>query len=63
MDGYGGKAERKRVIAVRRSSSVWAFLEVICMYASVDTITLLPFLIIVNMLALLSTLHEFGLLQ
>lgn len=62
MKGYGGKAERKRVVSVRRSSSLWGFLDVICMYAAADKITLLPILIIVNTLAFLNTLHTFGLL-
>ena len=63
MKGYGGKAARKRVVSVRRSSSLWGVLEVICIYAAVDKIALLPILIIVNTLAFLNTLHTFGLLM
>jgi hypothetical protein len=62
MKGYGMQ-ENKWVLSMhRRPSFLLGFLEVICQYAAVDKITLLPILIIVNTFTLLVTLKEFGLL-
>jgi hypothetical protein len=62
MKGYG-KQENKWVLSIhRRPSFLLGFLEVICQYAAVDKITLLPILIIFNAFVMLVTLEEFALL-
>jgi hypothetical protein len=58
MKGYYGK-ECKLVISFRQSSSLWLILNVIVMYASVDTIALLPVLILINVLSTWHVLHVF----
>lgn len=62
MPQYGGKEEQKHVLSVASESHLVDFLHVICMYASVDPITLLPVLILVNVVVLQWTLQEIGLL-
>lgn len=60
MMGFG-KQEMEWVLSIR-GPSLSGFLQVLCQYAEVDVITLLPILIMVNAFALLGTLQEFGLL-
>jgi hypothetical protein len=60
MMGFG-KQEMEWVLSIR-GPSLSGFLQVICQYAEVDVITLLPILIMGNAFALLGTLQEFGLL-
>ncbi len=62
MPRYGGVEELKIVLSLPSESLLIDFLQVICMYASVDPITLLPVLIIVNVIVLQWTLKECGLL-
>lgn len=62
MPQFGGKEERKIVLSLTRESHLVDFLHVVCMYASVDPITLLPVLILVNVTVLQWTLQESGLL-
>lgn len=62
MPQYGGKEEQKVVLSLASESHLVDFLHAICMYASVDPITLMPVLILVNVVVLQWTLHEFGLL-
>ena len=56
-----GKQEMEWVLSIR-GPSLSGFLLVVCQYAKVDVITLLPILIIVNAFTLLGTLQECGLL-
>jgi hypothetical protein len=60
MMGFG-KQEMEWVLSIR-GPSLSGFLQVMCQYAEVDVITLLPILIIGNAFALLGTLQECGLL-
>ncbi len=60
MMGFG-KQEMEWVLSIR-GPSLSGFLLVLCQYAEVDVITLLPILIMVNAFALLCTLQEYGLL-
>jgi hypothetical protein len=60
MMGFG-KQEMQFVLSIR-GPSLSGFLLVLCQYAEVDVITLLPILIIVNAFTLLGTLQECGLL-
>jgi len=63
MKGYG-TVENKWVLSIDRTPSFFlVFLEVICQFAAVDTITLLPILIIGNTFTLLVTFKEFGLIM
>jgi hypothetical protein len=62
MPQFGGVEELKIVLSLRSETLLIDFLQVICMYASVDPITLLPILIIINVTVLQWTLQECGLL-
>ena len=49
----------KYVVAFRRTSSVWIVLRIMIMYASVDTILLLPILILINVVSIWHVLCVF----
>jgi hypothetical protein len=54
---YGQQNELKTVISLRRKSSSWIVLRIIAMYASVDSLSLLPLLILLNVLSTWHVLH------
>jgi hypothetical protein len=56
----GDGKERKLVVAIPLKSTFVDFLRVLSAYAAVDTLTLLPILILVNTVSLWMTLCEFG---
>jgi hypothetical protein len=61
MKVYGGKVvEDKIVLSLRRNSMLWIVLEVVAMYASVDTVSLLPLLILTNVATTWNILCVFG---
>jgi hypothetical protein len=61
MKGYGGKLrEDIPVLSIRQKSCAWSVVEVIAMYASVDTITVLPLLILTNVICTWNMLCVIG---